>query len=45
MTLPRFANVITISSTRIAAPLAAGIERFVKLTPTEPKNLYICEQE
>ncbi len=29
MTLTRFADVITILSTRTADPLAAGIERFV----------------
>jgi hypothetical protein len=31
MTLTRFASVITLSTTRTADPLAAGIERFVGL--------------
>jgi hypothetical protein len=29
MTLTRFADVITLSSTRTADPLAAGIERLI----------------
>lgn len=31
MTLTRFSSVITLSSTRIADPLAAWTERFVEL--------------
>jgi type I restriction enzyme S subunit len=42
MTLTRFADVITLSSTRTADPLAAGIERFVGLEHIEPENLHIC---
>lgn len=41
MTLTRFADVITLSSTRTADPLAAGIERFVGLEHIEPENLHI----
>jgi len=39
MTLTRFADVITLPSTRTADPLAAGIERFVGLEHIEPENL------
>lgn len=42
MTLTRFADVITIASTRTADPLAAGIDRFVGLEHLEPENLRIC---
>ncbi len=41
MTLTRFADVITLPSTRTADPLAAGIERFVGLEHIEPENLHI----
>ncbi|HLO28294.1 MAG TPA: restriction endonuclease subunit S [Anaerolineales bacterium] len=41
MILTRFADVVTISSTRTADPLAAGIERFVGLEHIEPENLHI----
>ena len=41
MTLTRFADVITLSSSRTPAPLAAGIERFVGLEHIEPENLHI----
>jgi type I restriction enzyme, S subunit len=41
MTLTRFADVVTLSSTRTADPLAAGIERFVGLEHIEPDNLHI----
>jgi type I restriction enzyme, S subunit len=41
MTLTRFADVITLASTRTADPLAAGIERFVGLEHIEPENLHI----
>lgn len=39
MTLTRFADVITLASTRTPDPLAAGIERFVVLEHIEPENL------
>lgn len=39
--LTRFADVITLSSTRTADPLAARIERFVGLEHIEPENLHI----
>jgi len=49
MTLTRFADGITLPSTRAALslskwtadPLAAGIERFVGLEHLEPENLHI----
>jgi type I restriction enzyme S subunit len=41
MTLTRFADVVTLSTTRTADPLAAGIERFVGLEHIEPENLHI----
>jgi type I restriction enzyme, S subunit len=41
MTLIRFAEVVTLSTTRTADPLAAGIERFVGLEHIEPENLHI----
>jgi type I restriction enzyme, S subunit len=41
MTLTRFADVINLSTSRTADPLAAGIERFVGLEHIEPKNLHI----
>jgi type I restriction enzyme S subunit len=41
MILTRFADVITLASTRTADPLAAGIERFVGLEHIEPENLHI----
>ncbi|MCX6064144.1 MAG: restriction endonuclease subunit S [Chloroflexi bacterium] len=41
MTFTRFADVITLPSTRTADPLAAGIERFVGLEHIEPENLHI----
>jgi type I restriction enzyme S subunit len=41
MTLTRFADVVTLSTTRTADPLAAGIERFVGLEHMEPENLHI----
>lgn len=41
MNLTRFADVITLTSTRIPDPLAAGIERFVGLEHIEPENLHI----
>ncbi|HLO28292.1 MAG TPA: hypothetical protein VK249_04105 [Anaerolineales bacterium] len=41
MTLTRFADVVTLSSTRTADPLAAGIERFVGPEYIEPGNLHI----
>jgi hypothetical protein len=37
----RFADVITLASTRAANPLAAGIDRFVGLEHIEPENLHI----
>jgi type I restriction enzyme S subunit len=39
--LTRFADVVTLSSTRTANPLAAGIERFVGLEHIKPENLHI----
>jgi type I restriction enzyme, S subunit len=41
MTLTRFAEVVSLSSTRIADPASAGIERFVGLEHIEPENLHI----
>jgi type I restriction enzyme, S subunit len=41
MTITRFADVVTLSTTRTADPLAAGIERFVGLEHIEPENLHI----
>lgn len=41
ISLTRFADLIHLSSTRIADPLAAGIERFVGLEHIEPENLRI----
>lgn len=41
MTLTRFADLVHLSSTRTADPLAAGIERFVGLEHIEPENLHI----
>ena len=41
MTLSRFADLVHLSSTRTADPLAAGIERFVGLEHIEPENLHI----
>jgi len=41
MTLTRFADVITLPSTRTADPLAAGIERFVGFAPIEQGDLPI----
>jgi type I restriction enzyme, S subunit len=41
MALTRFADVVTLSSTRTADPLAGGIERFVGLEHIEPENLHI----
>jgi type I restriction enzyme, S subunit len=41
MTSIRFADVVTLSTTRTADPLAAGIERFVGLEHIEPENLHI----
>jgi len=41
MTLTRFADVVTLSSSRLADPAAAGIERFVGLEHIEPENLHI----
>jgi type I restriction enzyme, S subunit len=41
MALTLFADVVTLSTTRTADPLAAGIERFVGLEHIEPENLHI----
>jgi type I restriction enzyme S subunit len=41
MTHIRFADVVTLSTTRTADPLAAGFERFVGLEHIEPENLHI----
>jgi type I restriction enzyme S subunit len=41
MPLTRFADGITLASTRTPDPLAAGIERFVGLEHIEPENLHI----
>jgi hypothetical protein len=41
MTLTRFADVISLSTSRSANLLAAGIERFVGLEHIEPENLHI----
>ncbi len=37
--LSRLSSVITLSTSRTADPLAAGIERFVGLEHIEPENL------
>jgi hypothetical protein len=39
MTLTRFADVITLASTRTADPASAGIDHFVGLEHIEPENL------
>jgi type I restriction enzyme S subunit len=41
MTLTRFSDVVHLNTSRIADPLAAGIERFVGLEHIEPENLHI----
>ena len=41
MTLTRFSDVVHLNTSRIAEPLAAGIERFVGLEHIEPENLHI----
>jgi type I restriction enzyme, S subunit len=41
MPLTRFSDVVTLSTTRTADPLAARIERFVGLEHIEPENLHI----
>ncbi len=41
MTITRFADVITLASTRTADPLAARIERSPGLEHIEPENLHI----
>jgi len=41
MLFTRFADVVTLSTTRTADPLAARIERFVGLEHIEPENLHI----
>lgn len=39
--LTKFADIITLSSTRTADPASAGIDRFVGLEHIEPENLHI----
>jgi hypothetical protein len=39
MTLTRFADVITLASTRTPDPLAAGIVRFIDLEHIKPENI------
>ena len=39
--MTKFSSVVTLSRSRIAAPLTAGIERFVGLEHIEPENLHI----
>jgi type I restriction enzyme, S subunit len=39
--LVKFADVVTLSTTRIADPASAGIDRFVGLEHIEPENLHI----
>lgn len=41
MTLTRFADLLTLSSSRTADPASAGIDRFVGLEHIEPENLHI----
>jgi type I restriction enzyme S subunit len=41
MSLTRFSSVVTLSTSRTANPLCAGIERFVGLEHIEPENLHI----
>jgi type I restriction enzyme, S subunit len=41
MTLTHFADVVSLSTSRLADPAAAGIERFVGLEHIEPENLHI----
>lgn len=41
MTFTRFSDVVHLNTSRIADPLAAGIERFVGLEHIEPENLHI----
>jgi type I restriction enzyme, S subunit len=41
LSMTPFADVVTLSRSRIADPLAAGIERFVGLEHIEPENLHI----
>jgi hypothetical protein len=39
MTLTRFADILTLSTTRTADPASAGIDRFVGLEQIELENL------
>ena len=41
LTLTRFSDLVHLNTSRIADPLAAGIERFVGLEHIEPENLHI----
>ena len=41
MPLSRFGDLVHLNTSRIADPLAAGIERFVGLEHIEPENLHI----
>jgi type I restriction enzyme S subunit len=41
MTFTRFADVVSLSTSRLADPAAAGIERFVGLEHITPENLHI----
>jgi len=41
MTLTRFSDVLHLNTSRVADPLAAGIECFVDLEHIEPENLHI----
>jgi type I restriction enzyme, S subunit len=39
--MTKFSSVITLSTSRIADPASAGIDRFVGLEHIEPENLHI----